>query len=43
MANGNSKMYSSGVIKSLVQQAGLKIINQSDEIGMAHTLLECGM
>ena len=40
IANGNSKMYHSEVLKECAQRAGLMLIAQTDEIGLGHTLLE---
>jgi hypothetical protein len=39
MANGNSQMYESTVFTALIEAAGFKVINQTDNIGMGHTLL----
>lgn len=41
MANGNSQMYDSNVFIRSVQQAGLEVIEQTDYIGVSHTLLVC--
>lgn len=41
MANGNSRMYSSNVMKQLIRQAGLKLLDEKSNIGLAHTLLKC--
>lgn len=41
MANGNSQMYDSKVFLKLVEKAGLKVIDQVDDIGVSHTLLTC--
>lgn len=41
MANGNSKMYHSDEMKECVRNAGLVVVNQIDDIGIGHTLLEC--
>jgi hypothetical protein len=41
LANGNSKMYHSGEMKEYVATAGLRVVRQIDEVGIAHTLLEC--
>ncbi|MBN2714869.1 MAG: methyltransferase domain-containing protein [Deltaproteobacteria bacterium] len=40
MANGNSKMYHSRVLKKCAAQAGLSCIFEKDNIGVAHTLLK---
>lgn len=39
MANGNSQMYDSRVFLKLIDDAGFKVIDQVDHIGMGHTLL----
>jgi len=39
MANGNSQMYESDVFLALIRQADFRILNQTDNIGMGHTLL----
>ena len=39
MANGNSQMYESGVFLELIAQAGFRVLTQTDNIGMGHTLL----
>lgn len=41
MANGNSQMYHSGTFIDLVNEAGFKIVDQKDLIGVSHTLLKC--
>ncbi|PJA07737.1 MAG: SAM-dependent methyltransferase, partial [Flavobacteriales bacterium CG_4_10_14_0_2_um_filter_32_8] len=42
IANGNSKMYSVDVMKNLVQQAGLKVVEEFPLIGNSyHTILKC--
>ena len=41
MANGNSRMYESGAFLELVGRAGLKIVEQTDQLGVGHTLLAC--
>jgi hypothetical protein len=41
IANGNSQMYHSEVFKSCVDQAGFEIAEQTDHIGLSHTLLKC--
>ena len=40
IANGNSKMYHSNELKSCAEQAGLSLQEQTDDIGIGHTLLE---
>jgi len=41
MANGNSQMYDSKVFIKCIEQAGLKVQDQKDAIGVSHTLLVC--
>lgn len=41
MANGNSRFYSAENFRSYVEQAGLKIESQQDNIGLGHSLLIC--
>ena len=43
MANGNSKMYRSDEMIKLIEEGGLKVLDQTDDIGIAHTLLECSL
>lgn len=40
MANGNSQMYDSQVFCGLIEKAGLEIVQEHDQIGLGHTLLE---
>lgn len=40
LANGNSKMYPSGVFKRLIEQAGLQV-NEDIRLGEYHTMLVC--
>lgn len=40
MANGNSQMYDSEVFIKLIDEAGFTIVNQTNEIGLSHTILE---
>lgn len=40
MANGNSQMYDSEVFFKLIEEAGFKVIQQNDNIGLSHTILE---
>lgn len=40
MANGNSQMYDSEVFFKLIDEAGFKIVQQNDNIGLSHTILE---
>jgi ubiquinone/menaquinone biosynthesis C-methylase UbiE len=41
MANGNSQMYDSKVFIKLIEQSGLKVVEQIDHIGVSHSLLKC--
>jgi hypothetical protein len=41
IANGNSRMYHSAVMKRLIAAAGLKVSGQVTDIGISHTLLIC--
>ncbi len=40
MANGNSQMYDSEVYLKLMEETGFEVINQYDNIGLSHTILE---
>lgn len=41
IANGNSQLYASELFRSLVGQAGLKVVEQVDNIGVCQSLLVC--
>ncbi|GIU05151.1 O-methyltransferase [Shewanella sp. c952] len=41
IANGNSRMYHSKTLLSLISQAGLFVDEDIDNIGLGHTLLRC--
>lgn len=41
VANGNSRMYHSRVMKRLLGEAGLKVVDERQNLGLSHTLLEC--
>jgi len=41
MANGNSQMYDSQVFIRCVEAAGLEVVEETDYIGVSHTLLVC--
>lgn len=41
IANGNSRMYHSRVMKRLLGEAGLKVTVETRDVGLSHTLLEC--
>ncbi len=40
MANGNSQMYDSEVFVKLIYAAGFEVVQQIDNIGLSHTILE---
>lgn len=42
IANGNSRMYHSEVMKRLCAEAGLAITAEVPHVGLSHTLLTCG-
>ncbi|HMU13029.1 MAG: methyltransferase domain-containing protein [Bacteroidetes bacterium] len=41
MANGNSRMYRAEHFEPLVEQAGLRITERIDDLGLGHSLLRC--
>jgi len=41
LANGNSQMYDSTVFNKLIDRAGLKVVEQIDQLGVSHTLQVC--
>lgn len=41
LANGNSQMYHSQVFIDCVRAAGFEVVEQTDHIGLSHTLLKC--
>lgn len=41
LANGNSQMYDSKVFKQCIYDAGFEIVEQTDGIGLSHSLLKC--
>lgn len=41
IANGNSQMYDSRVFIKAIEDAGFEIVEQTDGIGLSHTLLKC--
>lgn len=43
LANGNSRFYRSDDFLEIVQEAGLKVLTRTDNIGLGHTLLELGL
>ncbi len=42
VANGNSKMYHSDRMKHCIATAGLQVEEETDDIGVSHTLFRCG-
>jgi len=43
VANGNSKMYHSGRMRACVEAAGLRVVEELDEVGVSHTLFRCAL
>jgi hypothetical protein len=43
VANGNSKMYHSDRMKHCIAEAGLRVHDELDGIGVSHSLLRCGL
>lgn len=41
IANGNSQMYHSGLFSKLVEQAGFKVTECVDKIGVSHSMMIC--
>ncbi|MDP1824321.1 MAG: class I SAM-dependent methyltransferase [Archangium sp.] len=41
IANGNSRMYHSRVMKRLCAEAGLRVVSEVPHVGLSHTLLAC--
>lgn len=41
LANGNSRMYHSTDMYRMIDEAGLRIVESSDHIGISHTLVKC--
>jgi len=41
MANGNSRMYRSDDMIACIQEAGLQVVEDKDEVGFSHTLFRC--
>jgi len=41
MANGNSKMYHSGDMIRLIEQAGLRVVKVYDNLGLGHSIVKC--
>ena len=43
VANGDSKMYHSERLRACIERAGLRVEAMTEDIGVAHTLLHCGL
>src|SRR6185369_9525761 len=41
IANGNSQMYHSDDLLRCIAEAGLKVVEEKDQVGLYHTLLKC--
>ena len=41
IANGNSQMYHSSDLMRCIAEAGLKVVEDRDGVGIYHTLLKC--
>jgi len=41
IANGNSQMYDSAIFNKLIDKAGFKIAEETDEVGISHTIQVC--
>ena len=41
MANGNSQMHSSETFLKLIEKAGLKVEEETNQVGVCHTLVKC--
>lgn len=41
IANGNSQMYHADVMHACIEKAGLKIVEEIDNLGISHTLTQC--
>ena len=41
LANGNSRMYHSSDMYKMIENAGLKVVDSTDHIGISHTLVKC--
>ncbi|MBS1746999.1 MAG: methyltransferase domain-containing protein [Bacteroidetes bacterium] len=41
LANGNSQMYDSRVFIACIDKAGFEIVEETNDIGLSHTLLKC--
>jgi hypothetical protein len=43
LANGNSRMYRGETMTQLLHANGYEVIATHDDLGIGHTLLECGL
>lgn len=41
IANGNSRMYRAETFKPLVERAGLRVVEERDNVGLGHSLWKC--
>jgi ubiquinone/menaquinone biosynthesis C-methylase UbiE len=41
IANGNSQMYDSAVFNKLIDKAGFRVVDETDEVGISHTVQVC--
>jgi capsule polysaccharide modification protein KpsS len=41
LANGKSKMYRASEMKKLVEDAGMKVVEEINNLGFGHTLMIC--
>ncbi len=41
IANGTSRMYSAAVFHRCIERAGLAVVQETDHLGIGHTLLQC--
>jgi hypothetical protein len=41
MANGNSQMYHTDDFFQCIDHAGLKIVEENNQMGLSYTLLQC--
>lgn len=41
IANGNSQMYDSAVFNKLIDKAGFKVVEETDQVGISHTVQVC--
>jgi hypothetical protein len=41
IVNGKSRLYHSGVMKALVQEAGMVVEQETDDVGEWHTVFRC--